>query len=505
MLQRILTPRNGFNSNSAAAVQPMKVLNLTAVTLLLFAGELIAQTPAKPPSANLALARQLNDAFVEVAEKVSPSVVVINVVQRPSAADFSENDEDSDGDAIPRDFRREFRRRMRETPIRGEGSGVILREDGYILTNGHVVEDATKIEVRLQDGQTLKGEIKGIDPQSDLAVIKVDAHGLPAATLADSDKTRVGEFAIAIGAPFSLDYSFTFGHVSAKSRSNIVPGYEGASMDQDFIQTDANINPGNSGGPLVNIEGEVIGINTLIRGLHTGIGFAIPANLAKEVSAQLISQGKFTRAWLGVGISAFRDEPLMRERITQIKDGVVVTSVRPDGPASKSELKGNDIIVAVDGATVSTPQQLRTQIRSKPIGKEVTLDVFRKDKTIQVKVVPEEWVQSTNTLASRRPSEDEVVAGKLGLTVHVLTEELAAQFKVSKIDGLIVTAVDKGMPAGVKDLRPGDIITSVNQTPVANPKQFRQALENTPPGRGVQINFKRADKSHFETLKEGSD
>ncbi len=483
----------------------MKVLDFTAAMLLLFATPLFAQTPPATPGANLALARQLNDAFVEVAEKVSPSVVVINVVQRPSAGDLSENDEDADSDAIPRDFRREFRRRMRDTPIRGEGSGIILREDGYILTNGHVVEDATKIEVRMQDGRILKGEMKGIDPQSDLAIVKVDAHGLPAAMLADSDKTRVGEFAIAIGAPFSLDYSFTFGHVSAKSRSNIVPGYEGASMDQDFIQTDANINPGNSGGPLVNIEGEVIGINTLIRGLHTGIGFAIPANLVKEVSAQLISKGKFTRAWLGVGISAFRDEPFLRERITQIKDGVVVTSVRPDGPASKSELKGNDIIVAVDGAVVSTPQQLRSQIRGKTIGKEVTLDVFRKDKTIQVKVTPEEWVQSETTLASHKETDDEVVASKLGMTVHVLTDGLAAQYKVTKVDGLIVTAVDKGMPAGVKDLRPGDIITSVNQTPVANPKQFRDALENTPPGRGVQVNFKRAGKSRFETLKEGSD
>lgn len=483
----------------------MKVLDFAAASFLLLTVSLVAQTTSTAPSANLALARQLNEAFVEVAEKVSSSVVVINVLQRPSAADVSETDEETDSDSIPRDFRREFRRRMRDTPIRGEGSGIILREDGYILTNGHVVEDAIKIEVRLRDGRILKGEMKGIDPQSDLAVIKVDARGLPAAKLADSDTTRVGEFAIAIGAPFSLDYSFTFGHVSAKSRSNIVPGFEGASMDQDFIQTDANINPGNSGGPLVNIDGEVIGINTLIRGLHTGIGFAIPANLVKEVSAQLISKGKFTRAWLGVGIGAFRDDSLLRERITQIKDGVVVTSVRPDGPASKSELRGNDIIVAVDGTAVSTPQQLRTQIRSKPIGKEVTLDVFRKDKTIQVKVTPEEWVQSSTTLASHKASEDEVVVSKLGMTVHVLTDELAAQYKVTKIDGLIVTAVDKGMPAGVKDLRPGDIITSINQTPVANPKQFREALQNTPPGRGVQVNFKRLGKSRFETLKEGSD
>src|SRR5205085_3961481 len=192
------------------------------------------------------------------------------------------------------------------------------------------------------------------------------------------------------------DYSVTFGHVSAKGRSNIVPFAGLTSMDQDFIQTDANINPGNSGGPLVNLDGEVIGINTLIRGLRTGIGFAIPSSLAKEVSDQLISDGKFKRAWLGIGIRAFRDDADLRELIKGVDDGVVVSAILTNGPASKSDLKASDVITAVDGKPVGTPQQLRGEIRGKKIGQPITLDVARPDSTgtakmIKIKVKPAEW------------------------------------------------------------------------------------------------------------------
>src|ERR1043166_6595969 len=234
---------------------------------------------AEPPPTAIEVARQLNQAFVDVAEKVTPAVVVINVIQKASVITPEEDSDDPSGSF--REFRRQFQLPYEELPQEkafGQGSGVIIREDGYILTNGHVIEDAEKITVRLHDGRVFKGRVRGVDPKSDVAVVKIDAKGLPVAALADSAKTRVGEFAIAIGAPFSLDYSVTYGHVSAKSRSNILQGSAAVSMDQDFIQTDANINPGNSGGPLVNINGEVIGINTLIRGLHTGIGFAIPSS-----------------------------------------------------------------------------------------------------------------------------------------------------------------------------------------------------------------------------------
>jgi serine protease Do len=274
----------------------------------------------------------------------------------------------------------------------GKGSGIIIRDDGYILTNGHVVEDADRITVRLHDGRIFRASIRGIDSMSDVAVIKIETNGLPVATLADSTKTRVGEFAIAVGSPFSFDYSLTFGHVSAKGRSHILTG-DIASMDQDFIQTDANINPGNSGGPLVNIESQVIGVNTLIRGLHTGIGFAIPSSLAKEVSEKLISDGKFTRAWLGISIRSFREEGFYEEKIEGVEYGVVVRDILPDGPASGSELKSMDVITAVDGKRVSTAQDLRGEVRLKPIGKLITLDVVRSGKPVKVQVKPAAWLQ----------------------------------------------------------------------------------------------------------------
>src|SRR5258707_8907023 len=266
--------------------------------------------PTKPPSANLDLVRQLNAAFVEVAERVSPAVVVITVIEKPTANPGYDEEEDS-AESVPREFWRRFHRQSQEQPTErseGQASGIIIRQNGYILTNRHVIEDAESIDVRLQVGRTFKAKLRGMDPESDVAVVKIDAKDLPIAVLADSGKTRVGEFAIAIGAPFRLEYTVTFGHVSAKGRSDVIPAYDsGGLMDQDFIQTDANINPGNSGGPLVNIEGEVIGINTLIRGVRTGIGFAIPINLAKEVGDKLITEGNVNRSWVGIVLLSHRE------------------------------------------------------------------------------------------------------------------------------------------------------------------------------------------------------
>jgi serine protease Do len=356
----------------------------------------------------LDLARQLNEAFVEVAEKVSPSVVVVKIAHKPGSMEVDDADNPF-WDLVPKEFRKQYEeereKRRKESededkPTRapvfdGRGSGVIISDDGYIMTNFHVVEDAEQIKVRLRDGRTFTGAVRGKDAQSDIAVIKINATNLPVAKLGDSAAVRVGEFAVAIGAPFELDYSVTFGHVSAKGRSRIIPSMgmnsQGAMMDQDFIQTDASINPGNSGGPLVNLYGEVIGINTLIRGLHTGIGFAVPVNLAKEVSEEIIRNGKFPRSWLGVGIRGLREDDDAEEKIAGVEDGVLVTNIRADGPASKSDLKTRDIITAVDGKNVTTATQLRNEIRGKKPGTAVTLDVVRQSKPMKIKVHPEAW------------------------------------------------------------------------------------------------------------------
>src|SRR5437899_2234111 len=329
-------------------LDPVKTF-LSALVAAAAFGLAPAPASARETSSALDLARQLNQAFIGVAEDVSPAVVVVKVVHKQNYIDAEE--EDSPFGDMFRQFRKRFEdqqheRRKKESHERpsgepvfdGQGSGVVLREEGYILTNGHVVDGADKIKVRFKDGSEYDGEVRGVDAQSDVAVVKIDPKGkkLKVARLGDSDNTRVGEFAIAIGAPFELDYSVTFGHVSAKGRSRIIPD---RSMDQDFIQTDANINPGNSGGPLVNIDGEIIGINTLIRGLHTGIGFAIPINFAREVAEKLISDGRYTRSWLGVGIAPLREHAELRDLVSAgaspegpgaVLDGVVVTLISPD-------------------------------------------------------------------------------------------------------------------------------------------------------------------------------
>ena len=348
---------------------------------------------------------------MEVAEKVSPSVVVIKLAHKPGAIEMADEDNPF-WEFVPKEFRKQFeqerekRRKHSDADEQSDrppvwdsqGSGVIIRDDGYILTNFHVVEDAEKIRVRLRDGRTFEGTVRGKDSRSDLAVIKINATNLPAAKLGDSAAVRVGEFAIAIGAPFELDYSVTFGHVSAKGRSRVVPSYgvssPGAMMDQDFIQTDASINPGNSGGPLVNLYGEVIGINTLIRGLHTGIGFAVPVNLVKDVSEQLIRDGKYSRLWLGVSIRGLREDEDEADKISGAEDGVLVTDIQAESPASKSDLRRRDVIIAVDGKNVMTANQLRNEIRGKQAGSAVTLDVVRQSKPLKIKVHPEAWPES---------------------------------------------------------------------------------------------------------------
>ena len=488
-----------------------------------------AAPPIAKDSPALDLARQLNSAFIEVADKVSPAVVVIKVAHKPSMLQL-DDEENPLWEMIPREFRKQLeeqRDKQREKQQRrggkpgasrepifdGQGSGVVIREDGYILTNNHVVEGADKIKVRLKDGKYYDAVIRGTDAQSDIAVLKIEAKGLPTAKLADSAATRVGEFAIAIGAPFDLDYSVTIGHVSAKGRSQIIPSTggssSGASMDQDFIQTDASINPGNSGGPLVNLYSEVIGINTLIRGMHTGIGFAVPSNLAREVADKLISDGKFTRAWLGVGIRALKDDEDYLGLVKGISDGVIVTLLQPDGPASKSDLRPGDVITTVDGVAVGTAVQLKGEIRGKKIGAPVTLDVYRLEKNqtgkmIKVKVKPEAWPDDTIAVVNKGSGSGPVEKDSrgFGVTVKSVTKELAERFSVEVTPGVIVTEVEPDSAAERKGIKPGDIITEVNQKAVTTSKQFKDALKDADPKKGIIVNLISKGVSKFEVLKE---
>ena len=460
------------------------------------------------------LARKLNQAFVEVAERVSPAVVVIEVAHKPdSAPDLGEN---PFFDLIP-ELRRRWEEQYKKNHPRGsdrepvydsEGSGIVMREDGYILTNSHVVDGAEKILIRLQNGTEYEdAQVVGVDPQSDVAVLKVNAKGLPVARLGDSANTKVGEFAIAVGAPFRLDYSVTFGHVSAKGRRV----FDSRAMwDQDFIQTDARINPGNSGGPLVNIEGEVIGINTLIRGMNSGIGFAVPINLAREVADQLISEGKYTRAVLGVAISSLAEAKDYKKRVRSITEGVVVTRIYPWAPAAASDLEAGDIVVAVDGKAVATDKELQQEIRRKKVGQPVTLDVVRIDDTraekrLKIKVKPGELPENAFTLTPKpRPPEEKQNQG-LGIEVQALTEDLAEKLNVQVKEGVLVSQVEADSLADKAGLSPGDIITEVNRRKVTNPDQFKDALKTADTKKGVLLNLVSEAGRRIENLKDSGD
>ena len=484
---------------------------------------------SKSPAVNMA--RQFNDAFIEVAEKISPAVVVIRVEQKPTAAqaggggslldrmppewrkffgDDSDNGDDGGNGAPNGNGRGRRNNRGGATPRQaprafGSGSGVVLTEDGYILTNFHVVENGEKITVRFKDSREFPAEVKGFDKQSDLAVIKIKAKGLVTAKLGDSANTRVGEFVIAIGAPFDLDYTVTVGHVSAKGRS-----FEGQFMlegmgtyfDQDFIQTDASINPGNSGGPLVNLYGEVIGINAMIRGMNRGIGFAIPSSLAKVVSEHLIKDGRYVRSFLGVSIGELRSDKEFRAFVpSTVEDGVVIHAIDPKGPAAKSELKASDVVVAVNGKAVKTSRQLKEAISMTPVGQYVNLDLYRGEKKMAVKVKTEALPESAEEEAPVKTSRQEVEPTRFGINVAPLTRELADRFGIEAKSGVVVTKVEEGSAAEDK-IRKGDVITEVNRKPVSTPKQFNDALKATDPKKGAVVNLISNGTSRFVVLND---
>lgn len=482
----------------------------------------VAQT-AETSSA-LAIAQQLNDAFVEVAETVSPTVVVIEVAQK---MELSRMHRDNPlWELLPPELRRQYQEELekelekqpketnphRQPQFNGSGSGVVIRKNGYILTNTHVVEDAEKIKVRFKDGKEFEPTGVWTDPQSDIAVLKIDADNLAVAKLGDSAKTRVGEFAIAIGAPFVLDYSVTFGHVSAKGRQQIIPATGadsiGAKMDQDFIQTDASINPGNSGGPLVNIRGEVIGVNTLIRGLGTGIGFAVPVNRAKDVAEQLISDGKVARAWLGIATQPFKESRL-RSLVEGVSQGLVVDRIQTNGPAFKSELKSADIITSVEDQPVTSVQELRDAVRSKKIGSTISLDVVRlessgKTKNLKIKIKTEAWPSEEIAAVNPPKSNEPERVRTLGLNVKTLTDELAEKYGIKKVDGVVVIDVKPDSPAAAEGFKPGDVITQVGRKTVTTPKQFRDAVKAAG-SKGVLIDFISEGASEYRIITEKGD
>ena len=342
---------------------------------------LFAPSPASAPKDGPAIPE---NPFVQVAEHVTPSVVNISTVTSGKGRTPNELFRPFGNEPFFRDFFDRFfegmPRRRQQTSL---GSGVIIDKSGLILTNNHVIKDADEITVKFANNQEAKGKVVGIDPKTDLAVIRVSAkEDLPVATLGDSDLLHVGQWAIAIGNPFGLDHTLTVGVISATGRSEV-----GIAAYENFIQTDASINPGNSGGPLLNIRGEVIGINTAIVASGQGIGFAIPVNMARKVMEDLVKKGRVTRGWLGVGIQPLTPE-LAKTFGVSADEGILVNQVMPKSPAEAAGLKTGDLILSVDGKPVKDPRQLQRLIAEAEIGKSIELTIQREkeQRTLKVQV-----------------------------------------------------------------------------------------------------------------------
>jgi serine protease Do len=390
-----------------------------------------------------------------------------------------------------------FERFFGEPPQRERrslGSGVIIDKGGYILTNNHVIEQADEIEVRLSDKRKFTAKVIGKDPKTDLAVIKIDAPSdLPVAKLGDSAKIRIGEWAIAIGNPFGLDQTVTVGVISAVGRSDV-----GITTYEDFIQTDASINPGNSGGPLLNLNGEVIGINTAIVATGQGIGFAIPINMAREIKDRLIAQGRVVRGWLGVGIQELTEE-LAAQFGVKPNDGVLVGNVMKDSPAERGGLRPGDIIQELNGTKISGVHQLQKEVAQASVGSQARLKVLRERESMTLTVALGEQPTDVAT-ASEPESQPAEVAERFGLTVQDLTPELRSQLRLGTVEGVMVSSTDEDSPAARAGIRPGDVITEANRAPVKSARDFSRILGQVRRGQNLLLLVRRDGNSRFVVL-----
>jgi serine protease Do len=460
----------------------MSLLRIAISLAVLSAVSVVTGEEIKPSAG--ALLRQLDEGFAEVFQKVAPAVVIIEVRKQPNATDSSE--------------RSPLMREQGEEPLpfhlperlnRSEGSGFIIRADGYVCTNSHVIEDASEINVLLKDGRKFPAKIAGVDDKTDIAVLKVDATDLPAAELGDSQKVRVGQLVCAIGIPYNLDYSFTAGWVSATGRSGLT-----STPYEDYIQTDAFINPGNSGGPLFDVEGKVIGMNTLINGIGRGLAFAIPSNMLVDVSQQLIANGRVVRPWLGIGIRTFADSPELRELVKGVERGVFVNTIEAGAPVLNSDLQVTDVILKVDGVAVDTAQDLQRQILAKKIGQPVELTIWRKGKYQTVAVTPGELPQQHRAIVKAKdqePSKQPVQPSVHGLELGDAKDS----------NGVLVTGVLPGSLADAADIRRDDVINEVNSKAVNDAATLRKFVDQEDLKKGVVLLIDRRGRTMFTVLR----
>ncbi|MGQ9503278.1 MAG: trypsin-like peptidase domain-containing protein [Thermogutta sp.] len=460
----------------------------------------LAQPKTKTASPEHQFANQLSSAFRAAAQEVLPSVVMIRTFARVGGRDeefppFLENPfEGTPFDDLFRDpsFRQFFRRGpMPPREVRGLGSGVIIDSAGVILTNAHVVREQSKIIVRLHDGKEFEAVDVKTDPKTDLALVWIKgADNLKAAVLGNSDEVQVGDWVLALGQPFGLEGTVTAGIVSAKGRGL------GIAFRENFIQTDAAINPGNSGGPLVNLDGEVIGINTAIStesGGYQGVGFAIPSNLAKFVATQLAETGVVRRGYLGIAIQPV--EGALAEQLgVKPNEGVLVAEVYPNTPGAEAGIQSGDVILSFDGKKVSSPNELQSYVEESTIDKAHDVEILRDGKRMTLKVTvreqPSEYGMERAPRRFRTPGreapETESFA-KLGIQVETLTSDVARQLGVDVKEGVVITQVEPNSPAALAGLTEGAIIVEANRQKVSSVRELSQALAAKPLSQGVLL------------------
>ncbi|HET6441400.1 MAG TPA: DegQ family serine endoprotease [Phycisphaerae bacterium] len=460
------------------------------------------ETPTEPPPPVPPDVEAFSKAMRAAAARVGPAVVAIGTSQSVDAS------------ATPFGFGDDFLRRFfgaepqkpqpkpkRQFRQQGLGSGVIVSADGYILTSNHVVAGAEEITVRLADDREFDAKVIGNDQPTDVALIKIEATGLPVAALGDSDKMEVGDWVLAVGAPLGLQKTVTAGIISATGRANV-----GIADYEDFIQTDAAINPGNSGGPLVNLRGEVIGINTAIAsrsGGYMGIGFAVPSNMARDVMNRLREKGEVVRGWLGVSIQNLSKE-LAGSMGLESAQGALVNEVFADGPAGKAGVKAGDVIVQYNGKPVKDVTELRTAVAWTEPGKKVDMIVLRGGKRETLSVQMERRGDQPQLARGRRGGGPGAPAEikDLGIQVADLTPETAQLYGYEEGQGVLITDVDPAGLAAKAGMEPGMLILQVGGKPVRSVAQFQEALQGADSARGIPMLVRAGDRQLFVLLKK---
>ena len=440
--------------------------------------------------------------FVEIAKAVKPAVVNI-YASKSSGRGEGPHGGGLDDPLFRKFFGDEFFRRFEQQPKdrkeRGLGSGVIVESNGLIITNNHVVGKADEIRVTLSDKREFKAKLIGTDPKTDVAVVQIDATGLPTVAWADSDQLEVGEFVLAVGNPFGLTQTVTLGIVSALGRAAGIAEYE------DFIQTDAAINPGNSGGALVNVRGELVGINTAIfsqSGGNMGIGFAVPSNMARSIMGQLVQTGKVVRGWLGVSIQDLTPELASQFGVSETK-GVLISDVMDDTPAKKAGFERADVIIEYDGKPMDSSAHLRNAVAQTPVGKKVAVKILRDKQPKTIELTIAEQPKSMTRSGEEDAGDSATPTGVLsGLDVRELTEELTSRYGLKSGErGVVIVRVKPGSSAEELGVREGDMIMEINRQAVTSVKAYERMAGKLPKDQSVLLLLKRQGRTIYLTLR----